>query len=46
MSYKYVKVTIVVILAQGANDRPVHVRAYYRIRNGRRERVSAHMRSR
>ena len=37
------KVTIQ-IYAQGAEDRPVHVRAYYRVRNGRKEFVRAHWR--
>ena len=32
------------IYAQGAEDRPVHVRAHYRVRNGRREFVRAHHR--
>ena len=38
--------TVIVIDAQGAKDRPVHVRAYYRFRNGRREFVRAHWRNR
>lgn len=37
------KVTIQ-IFAQGAEDRPVHVQAHYRVRNGRREFVRAHWR--
>ncbi len=37
------KVTIQ-IYAQGAEDRPVHVRAHFRERNGRREFVRAHWR--
>ena len=37
------KVTIQFI-AQGAEDRPVHVRAHYRVRNGRKEFVRAYWR--
>ena len=45
MLIKIEKVTVN-IYAQGAEDRPVHVRAHYRVRNGRKEFVRAHLRRR
>ena len=44
--YIHIEKVTVNIYAQGAEDRPVHVRAHYRVRNGRKEFVRAHWRRR